>query len=276
MAGNFIGNKKVDIKLSSMSLHWNNPRGGDFEPWLEKVKAVGYDGITCFADIGLDEYLGKAAELKRALDNTGLKLAAVDFQLAAGMEALQRVLDLMNGVDSDLLVCIVHGARDKTPELYKRYADEMNEIGGICQKRGIRAHLHNNTDSIGRNITDWQKLVPLLDFSKVFLMLDTGHATKDFDELPFERRAAKFIDDNWQRLGYLELKDFNQTTDLDTPLGEGFCDLKAIFSMILERGYTGWITLEQNQNNGLSLGRSPELCAKISLEYARKGLGLSL
>jgi inosose dehydratase len=271
MAGNFTSNKKVDIKFASMSLHWNNPAGDDFEPWLKKVKAIGYDGVTCFAE-GLECFLDKPSELKSMLDNAGLKLAAVDFQLADSPEKLVRMLDLMNAVESDILVVIVHKADIKTPELYRYYADRVNQVGGISLKRGIRTHLHNNSDSIGRNMTDWQKLIPLLDFSKVFLMSDTGHATKDFDELPHQERAVKFINDNWEKLSYLELKDYNEKTDLDTPLGEGLCDLNAIFGMITDRGYTGWITLEQNQNNGLSLGRSPELCAEISLEYARKGL----
>jgi len=274
MTGNFTGNKKVEIKLSSMSLHWNNPTGKDFEPWLEKVKALGYDGVTCFSDMGLEYFLDKPAELRRMLNNSGLKLAAVDFQLDDTPEALEHILDLMNTVDSNLFVAIVHGAHDKNSDLYKHYADKMNSLGEKCLKRGIKAHLHNNSDSIGRNINDWQMLIPLLDFSRVFLMLDTGHATKDFDELPHNIRASKFIDDNWQKLSYLELKDYNEITDLDTPLGEGLCDLDAIYSMILERGYTGWITLEQNQNKGLSLGRSPELCAEISIKHIRKGLGL--
>ena len=271
MAGNFSSDKKVDIKFASMSLHWNNPEGDDFEPWLNKVKSIGYDGITCFSE-GLECFRDKPSELRRMLDNAGLKLTAVDFQLADSPENLVRMLDLMGAVDSSLFVVIVHKASIKTPELYKYYADRLNQIGEISLKRGIRTHLHNNSDSIGRNMTDWQMLMPLLDFNKVFFMADTGHVTKDFDELPLQERAVKFINDYWDKLSYLELKDYNEKTDLDTPLGEGLCDLKAIFGMIKERGYTGWITLEQNQNNGLSLGRSPELCAEISLEYARKML----
>jgi len=273
MAGNFKSDKKVDVRFASMSLHWNNPKDDAFEPWLENVKKLGYDGVTLFAE-GLECYFDKPAELKRMLDNTGVKLAAVDFQLADSPEKLVRILDLMNAVNSDIFVAIVHKANLKTPEVYKIYADRINQVGEVTLKRGIRTHFHNNSDSIGRNMTDWQMLIPLLDFSKVFLMLDTGHATKDFDELPHKERASKFIDNNWEKLSYLELKDYNEKTDLDTPLGEGFCDLNAIFGMMLERGYSGWITLEQNQNSGLSLGRSPELCARISIEYARKGLSL--
>ena len=271
MAGNYKSDKKVDIKFASMSLHWNNPAGDAFEPWLANVKKLGYDGVTCFAE-GLACYFDKPAELKGMLNNTGVKLAAVDFQLTDSPENLVRVLDLMNEVGSDIFVAIVHKANIKTPEVYKIYADRINQVGEVTLKRGIRTHFHNNSDSIGRDLTDWQKLIPLLDSSKVFLMLDTGHATKDFDEVPHKERAAKFINDNWEKLSYLELKDYNENTDLDTPLGEGLCDLDGIFGMIRDRGYTGWITLEQNQNKGLSLGRSPELCAQISLEYARKRL----
>jgi len=267
-----INSNKLNIKLSSMSLHWNNPRGNDFAPWLEKVKSIGYDGVTCFPEAGLDTFLDKPAVLNGLLKNAGIELAAVAIQLNEKEDVFNQVLDLMNETGSENLVCIVHGANDKTPETYKQYAETINRIGEITLKRGIYSHLHNNSDSIVRNFTDWKQMLPLIDPSKVFFMADTGHATKDFDEKPYSERAISFLNEHWDKIRYLEFKDFNDITDLDTPLGEGFCDYPGIFSLMKERGYSGWITIEQNQNNGLSLGRSPELCAQISLDYVRNGL----
>ena len=274
MAGNFKSEKKLDIKWASMSLHWNNPTGDDFEPWLEKVKSLGYDGVTCFSDMGLEYFLSKPAALSQMLKNTGMSLAAVDFQLNTASTLLNPVMDLMNAAGCEQLVCIVHGVKDKTSDSYAAYADSLNGVAEYTLARGICTHLHNNSDSIGRNLTDWRHLMPLIDWNYVFFMADTGHATKDFDELPYRERAAAFLDANWDKLHLLEFKDYNEITDLDTPLGEGLCDFGAIFSMMKNRGYTGWITLEQNQNNDLSLGRSPEECARISREFVRAGLGI--
>jgi hypothetical protein len=41
--------------------------------------------------------------------------------------------------------------------------------------------------------------------------------------------------------------------------------------MIRNRGYQGWITVEQN---GPQSGRTHEQCAEISREFIRQGLGV--
>ena len=274
VAGNIIGENKLYIKWASMSLHWGNPSGEDFQPWLENVKSIGYDGVTCFSDMGLESFFNKPSALSRALSNAGLALAAVDMQLHAADRELGPVMDLMNETGCRLLACIVHTPKERTPDLYKHYAETMNKIGERACARGICAHLHNNTDSILRNFTDWELLAPLIDWSKVSFMADTGHVTKDFAEKPHVERAVTYLDENWDKLHYLELKDYNAVTGLDTPLGEGLCDFAAIFAFMKARGYSGWITVEQNRDNGLSLGRSPDECARVSLNYARAGLGI--
>jgi|GEM_PF-1710883 len=271
MAGNMAGDQKLDILWASMSLHWGNPVGDAFEPWLKRAKAAGYDGVTCFSSPGLHSFFGKEALLTRNLKNTGMQLAAVDIQLDAPPDEFDRVMDVMNAVDCKLLVAIVHGAHDKTPDLYKRYAERINQAGLHASERGIRAHLHNNSDSIGRNAADWRALMPLIDWNHVYLMADTGHMTKDFDEgLPAER-AYKFLSDNWDKLHYLEFKDYSETADLNAPLGEGLCDYAHIFALMRERGYSGWITIEQN---GLPPGRGAEECARASRAFVRGGLGV--
>ena len=274
MAGNFKSNKKLDVKWASMSLHWNNPIGDRFEPWLGAVKSVGYDGVSCFAEIVTDPFCDKASSLNQALKNTGTELASIAIQLNDTEEMFERTMNLMNETGCENLICIAHGANDKTPELYKHYAGLFNNIAEKSFARGICSHLHNNSDSIVRNFTDWSRMMPLIDWNKAFFMADTGHATKDFDEKPHSECAVSFLDEHWDKLHYLEFKDFNEVTDLDTPLGEGFCDYPGIFDIMKERGYTGWITIEQNQNSGLSLGRSPEECARISREFVRSGLGV--
>ena len=49
---------------------------------------------------------------------------------------LEPIMDLLNETGSKLLACIVHGAKDKTPELYKHYAETLNSIGERTLARG--------------------------------------------------------------------------------------------------------------------------------------------
>src|SRR5512133_2966647 len=107
MAGNFSSDKKLDIKWASMSLHWNNPTGDDFEPFLEQAKKAGYEGVTCFAFMGLEWLLDKTKVLSQMLRNTGMELAAIDLPLDTRPDDYQRVMDLMEETGCRQMVCII-------------------------------------------------------------------------------------------------------------------------------------------------------------------------
>ena len=273
MAGNFTNanGKKVDLKLSIMHLNWNIPENEAFIPWLKEVKAAGYDGITSFAHWGLQDFITKPAALQTMLDDHGLKLAAVDAKLFEDIEQYKPILEFMQAMDSHLLVCIDPAG---TPKDYKKYGAILNNIGELAQKYGIQAHYHNHTNSLGETLTDMESLVAELDLNKVSLMLDTGHASKDFIELPPKDRAFHFLEKYWDQMHYMEWKDWNDKSDLNTPMGEGCTDFDRLFDLMQTKGYSGWVTVEQNGNDGWSLDRSPYDTAVISREYIRRKLGV--
>lgn len=271
MAGNMQSQHKVDIKLAAMHLTWNVPVGDAFVPWLREVREAGYEGITSFAHWGLEHFIEKPQALKTLLADEGLSLAAVDVQLHDDLEKYKPVFEFMQALDCRLLACIDPAGTEKD---YAKYGAMMNRIGELAQTYGIHAHYHNHTDAVGETLTDMECLMKELDFRFVSLMLDIGHATKDFVELPHRERALHFLQKYWDRIHYLEFKDWNDETDLNTPVGEGKTDYLGIFRLIRERGYAGWITVEQNGNDGLSLGRCPKECAKISRRYIREHLGV--
>jgi sugar phosphate isomerase/epimerase len=272
MSGNFeISNKKVDIKLAAMHLNWHIPSGDQFVPWLREVKEAGYEGITSFAHWGLEPFIERPQDLKQLLNDEGLALAAVDVRLHSNFEQYKPILEFMQAFDCNLMVCIDPAG---TPKEYAKYGAMLNHIGGMAQEYQIYAHYHNHTDSVGETLSDVESLMKETDFSKVKLMLDIGHATKDFAELPPNKRAIHFIEKYWDRIHYLEFKDWNAVSDLNTPVGEGEADYLSIFKLIRDKGYAGWITVEQNGNDGLSLGRSAKKCAEISREYIKTNLGI--
>lgn len=272
MAGKFVdSNKKLDVKLAIMHLNWNIPIGDLFVPWLKEVKSAGFDGITSFDHWGLEAYIDRPQVLHTLLNNHGLELAAVDTKLTDDYDRYKRVLEFMEALNCNLMVCIDPAGTEKN---YAKYGAMLNRIGELALPYGVHVHYHNHTHSVGETMTDVENLMRELDFNKVSLMLDTGHATKDFMELPYQERAAHFLEKHWDQIHYLELKDWNEKSDLNTPLGEGYTDYERIFQLMKKKGYAGWITVEQNGNDGLSLGRSPLECAKISREFLRNNLGI--
>ncbi len=265
------GGSLSDVKVSVMHLTWHIPRDEHFVPWLDEVCEAGYDGITSFSHWGLESFVHRPAELGRLLSDRGLELAAVDCVLHDSFEEYKPVLEFMQALGTSLLVCIDPAGSAKE---YGRYASMLNTVGEMAAGYGVDVHYHNHTNSVGETMSDVENLMSRLDPDRVKLMLDVGHATKDFIELPVERRAADFLQRHWDRINYLELKDWNEQTDLNTPLGEGETDFDRIFELMRTRGYAGWVTVEQNGNDGLSRGRSPLACVKISREFLRNKLGV--
>jgi len=155
-----------------------------------------------------------------------------------------------------------------------KLAEHLNRIGELSLSYGIKTLYHNHTRGIGESFNDLERVHSEADASKVGMMLDTGHATKDFHELPPQERAITFLKKYWDRIEFMEFKDWNEHTDLNTPLGEGECDYESIFAQIRSVGYEGWILVEQNYSEKHSLGRSPKECAVISREYIRQGIGI--
>ena len=277
MAGNFkdAAPGKLDVKLSVMHLNWNIPENEHFIPFLKEAKTAGYEGITSFAHWGLQDFIAKPKELQLMLDDHGLKLAAVDARLYEDdlIEQYTPILEFMNVMGTDLLVCIDPAG---TPKDFKKYGAILNDIGELSLKYGINAHYHNHTDSLGETYEDMVSLVAELDLNKVKIMLDTGHATKDFHELPYKDRAYNFLEKYWDQMHYLELKDWNEQSELNTPLGEGYTDYDRIFDLMKTRGYSGWVTVEMNGCDGdtLSLGRGAYETAIICREFIKEKLGV--
>lgn len=121
---------------------------------------------------------------------------------------------------------------------------QEGDFKALALEYGIRTSYHNHTYHTGENFEDMEKLLSLTDPSKVSVMCDTGHATKDFLELPPGERAIQFLKKYENRITFIEYKDWNEETELSTPLGEGYCDYDSVFAWIRDSGYSGWITVE--------------------------------
>jgi inosose dehydratase len=261
----------LHVKVAAMSLNWNNPTGNQFAPWLDEVKEAGYDGITGFASSSLEPYIVRPQELKRLLDERGLRLASVDVHYHTSLDYYKKVCEFMAVNECENLAYIDPKGGAKEFEELGRW---MNAIGELSLGYGIKTMYHNHTRGIGETYAELERVHASVDPQKVFVMLDLGHATKDFSDLPVRERAITFLRKYWGRIRFMEFKDWNEATDLNTPLGEGHCDYGAVFALMREQGYEGWVLVEQNGNEGWSLGRTPLACSKLSRAFIRRGLGV--
>jgi inosose dehydratase len=141
---------------------------------------------------------------------------------------------------------------------YQAMADSLNEVGRICQERGVRACLHNHAGSYVETRDEFDRVLSLTDPDLVAIGLDTGHlAYASADVADFARAHAP-------RIAALHLKDVypsvlaevrRQRWDYHTAgenglwaeLGEGVVDFPAVFAALSAAGYRGWAIVEIDQ-----------------------------
>jgi sugar phosphate isomerase/epimerase len=199
----------------------------------------------------------------------GLDVASVDVRITRDVDALRRTCEVMQRVGARHMVAL--GGEARRGADVDDVADLLNQMGEIALAYGIRAGYHNHTGDIGETLEATESLLSKTDPRTFFGFLDVGHATKDFVGHPVAQRAAIFLERNWDRIDFLEFKDWSEQHDLCTEIGAGRCDYDAVFRIVRERGYSGWITVEQNGPMG---DKTPLECARASRDFIRKGLGV--
>lgn len=256
------------VRLATMALGWGDPHGEQFDPWLGEVKAAGYEGVSGFAEFGWKEYIDQPDLFRKHLDENGLGLASVDAALAADFDFYRRVCEFICNAGGRHLV--LFGGAGSAPGDAAAIGGLLNRIGEIALSYGISAAYHNHTGTAGETLADMDRLLAQTDPAKFAVMLDVGHATMDFSELPVERRAIVFLQKYWERLDLIEFKDWSPSTLLDTPVGDGESDWTAIFGFLEAKDYRGWIVVEQNFGESENRIGSPFDCALRSREFIER------
>lgn len=250
-------------RFALMSLMWGYELAADaVDPWLDAAAAAGYQGIATF-----EQVLERFEDLPRRWRERGLELASVDAQVTDDMGRVDRLCARLAELGCRHLVLIGGLAtRDADPGLI---ADLLNRSGAIARRHGVAACYHNHTGNTGETLEGFEDLMARTDPDLVAAFLDVGHATKDFHGHDHGRRAALFLERNRDRLGFIEFKDWSDEHRLCTEVGSGLCDYRAVFRLLDEIGYRGWITVEQNGPMG---DKPPADSARDSLAFIRRSL----
>ncbi len=251
-----------------MSLMWGSNLPNDMMPsWVSEVNAAGYDGVATFEG-ELIRYTEETDFVER-LHDAGLSLASVDYGIDRDFDRLKRVCEIMQKLGAKHLVTI--GGLAKKDADMDMIADILNRIGEIALSYGVRACYHNHSGQAGETLEEVESLIGKTNPHKFFGFLDVGHATQDFVGHPVAQRASIFLERNWERIDFLEFKDWSEKYQLKTEVGAGCCDYDSVFRILKDKRYRGWITVEQNAPMGC---KTPLECAQASRDFIRKGLGI--
>jgi inosose dehydratase len=290
----------MTIKIGNAPCSWGvefatDPRNPPWLRVLDECKSAGYDGIE-LGPIGFmpeDPALLGDALSKRELQLIG-GVVFRPFHDAAKWDDVK---------DAAIRTCkslVAHGAKhlvlidsisprraptagrpDEAEQMSKAewhgFASRFREIAKMgTEEFGLTTSLHPHAAGFIDFESEVERLLQDIDAGLLKLCLDTGHSHyAGFDPVAFMKR-------HMDRLAYVHFKDINQDvkansvanrTDFYTACGQGiFCnlgkgmtDFKAVRKLLLDSGYDGWCTVEQDCDPAGST--SPVADARANRDY---------
>ena len=258
-------------KVGITSLLWGNPAGDLLPPWLEEVKSIGYEGVSGFSDWGWQAYVADPMTLRSQLDAAGLQLASMIAPLDLNFDRYRRLFDLLNETACENLIILGGFGREESE--FKLVIDMMAYLSSIAAARSVKITYHNHTDNTGETFAQFCRIMDGLTGTRS-VMVDVGHATKDFVDVEPGQRATVVLDRYENDISMIELKDFTPETGLNTVLGEGQANLPAVAAKVKAMAYAGWLVVEQNGDAAMRENGSATTCARQSRAVVRNLFGV--
>ena len=252
----------------------------DFKGTLQKVKAMGYDGVE-FAGL----FNNDPAQVNAWCKEIGLEPISAHVPLADMLADIDKVIADYKAVGCTYIV-VPYVTEERRPggELFLQMVEEIRTIGQKCKEAGLTLLYHNH------------------DFE--FKKLESGEYGLDYlySNVPADLLQTE-LDECWVKYSGLNpaeyllkysgrspvvhLKDFhiegkqegdpyaliglneNETKKSSAfefrPLGNGVQDIPSIIAAAKEAG-SKWLVVEQDQP---SMGKTPIECAATSMEYLK-------
>lgn len=238
----------------------------DFEGVIKQVAAIGYKNVEVY-----DFYGKSAADVKKLLDDNGLKSPSGHWVLPKLRKNLDKCIEDAKGIGCEYLVMpILEEPERKTFDQYKRHVEFFNKAGEQCKKAGITFAYHNHNFEFQKygDTTAFDFLLKSLDAELVKIEMDcfwVTHAGQD---------PVAFMENNPGRFPLLHIKDLKAgnepTTKLDAKMGlfaevgSGTIDWKRIFAAA-PKGGLKYYYVEQD-----FCERPPIESIKMSFDYLKQ------
>ncbi len=163
---------------------------------------------------------------------------------------------------------------------FGQFCAVLNRVGQSTLEEGVKSCFHNHVGSVIEMGEEMDRLLAATDPDVVFLGPDTGHlAWAGADVVDFFRRYAdriktahvKDIDEAVRKEGVAKGWDYRTFSEhgIWAEVGHGVIDFPAIFQILADAGFDGWIIVETD----VTQLASPLESAQVSRAYLR-GLGL--
>lgn len=287
----------MTIRFGVSPIAWINDDmpelGGEtpLENVLRDIQDVGFSGVELGGKFPRDP-----SELRTILDQYGLALVGGWYSsnlllqdANAEMEAFRRHLELLQAMGSKVFIIAetsnaIHGDRGRplsqSPELsddqWKLFGERMTKVANCIEGEGLRLAYHHHLGTVVESGNELNRFLQVTGDS-VGLTLDTGHAALG------GINAVSILNSYPQRIAHVHCKDVRRrvfekilhsgSSFLDGVLqgmftvpGDGDLDFQPLFNALSNKGYSGWVIVEAEQDPAIA---EPRVFAKIGLGTLR-------
>ena len=252
----------------------------DFKGTLQKVKALGFDGVE-FAGL----FNNAPADVNAMCKEIGLVPISAHVPLADMLADVDKVIADYKAVGCKYIV-VPYVTEERRPggELFFQMVDEIRAIGEKCKAAGLTLLYHNHDfefkklesgeyglDYLYANVASdllqteldqcWVKYsgIEPTEYLKKYEGRSPVVHLKDF------HIEGKQEGDPYALIGLNENETKKSSAFEFRPLGNGVQDIPAIIATAKEVG-SKWLVVEQDQP---SMGKTPMECAATSMEYLK-------
>jgi len=211
------------------------------------------------------------------LERYGIPLAAVycNTVFTDPTQAQDNVKDVMRQAKraqelGATVLVIQGGGREAEPYTqWRGMADVFNDIARQAADMGMITAIHPHTGTLIETRAEIDAILDAVDPSLVFFAPDTGQIAKAGDDPVAALRTYKSI------TRHVHLKDYAGGKDTGyagyVPIGSGVVDMPALFQILEEANFDGWIAVELDGTS--ETPRPPREAAAMSKRYLEELLG---
>ncbi len=296
-----------NIQLGVAPINWTNddmPELGaenTFEQCISEMALAGFTGC----EVG-NKFPRDTAVLKKALNLRGLQICnqwnsyeLTTKSLADNVKSFTALLDFLETMGAKVIgggetgnscqgkkdVPVLEGkGMLNTNEDWKKFTSGLNELGKIARDRDIKLAFHHHMGTCIQTKAETERMLNETDPENVWLNYDCGHfyfagedpvaclqqfigRTAHIHLKDIRPTVLQQVKDN--RMSFLDaVKDGVFTVPGDK---EGCIDFTALFNIIKQSNYSGWVVVEAEQDPAKA---NPLEYAKIARDYIRTLSGI--
>ena len=271
------------INLGIAPINWTNddlPELGGSIPFEQCISEMALAGFTG-CEVG-NKYPRDPAVLKKFLNLRGLRICNQWFSYELTTKtydenkvAFLQLLDFLEAMGANIIgggetgtscqgkpvPVFENKGYFRTEDDWQDFAEKMNRLGTLAVQRGFKLCFHHHMGTSVQTLAETRKFLELTDPEKVWLNYDCGHFLFAGDD------PVEALRECLPRVGHVHLKDIRlpvlqqvkeeKLSFLEAVKAgvftipgdeEGCIDFDAIFQLLDQHNYQGWIVVEAEQD----------------------------